>query len=155
MQTPKNEVKMPKTAKRDGFSWNIKDDTNIDQTAVVFTSTVAFKIVVSKTAETKRIKCKPRRKPRTRILGKFVLNKALGKGFFKAATRKARNNDAIIKRQRAIEKTLSPLSKRIKTAAVPKSAPPITPSASAVLLSLFASAFNCNAPNAMNTLFKA
>jgi hypothetical protein len=56
MHTPRKDVKMPAIAKREGFNLKMNDDTNIDQIAVVLTRTVAFRIVVSSAAETKRMK---------------------------------------------------------------------------------------------------
>ncbi len=67
MKTPRKDSTMPNAAKRDGFNLKINEETNMDQIGVVFTKTVAFIMVVSKTAETNRMKCSPIRTPRSEI----------------------------------------------------------------------------------------
>jgi len=52
-------------------------------------------------------------------------------------SKRAKNIEAIIKRQRAMEKTFRPLKRRMNMAAVPKSAPAVIPSKRAIFLFLF------------------
>jgi len=135
--TPAKEIKMPKTARRDGFNLKTRDDTNMDQMGVVFTNTVAFKIVVSDTAETKNMKCKPNKTPRTKICERFFLKRFLIRGLRNKIRKIMRKMDAITRRQRAFEKTFKPSRRRKNMAPVPKSAPAVIPSKRAAFLFLF------------------
>lgn len=139
MKTPRKDNAMPKTARREGFNLKMKEETNMDHMGVVFTKTVAFIIVVSKTAETNNMKCKPKRIPRTEIRPKSFRNKLQLKDFLKGKIA-AKMSEAIIKRHKAMEKILMnpcPFRKVMNIAAVPKRAPAIEPSRRANLLLLF------------------
>jgi len=51
-----NDIVKPKIARRDGLSLKTKLEMNVEKIGVVLTRTVAFRIVVSFTADTKNIK---------------------------------------------------------------------------------------------------
>jgi hypothetical protein len=61
-----NDIVKPKIARRDGLSLKMKLEMKIEKIGVVLTRTVAFRIVVSFTADMKNIKCKLRKKLRMR-----------------------------------------------------------------------------------------
>ncbi len=131
---------MPNTAKRDGFNLKISEETNMDQIGVVFTSTVAFIMVVSKTAETNRMKCNPIRTPRSEMRRMSFRRRDQLKRLIEAKTTMVKMSEAITKRQKAMENpSLMPpaLRRFMKIAAVPNSAPATTPSRSATRLLLF------------------
>ncbi len=136
MKTPKKDRVMPNTAKREGFNLKTKEETNIDQIGVVFTNTVALIMVVSKTAETNSMKCRPKRIPKTETRRKSFRSRSQLKDLLETRIIMIRMSEAIIKRQKAIEKTLRPVRKRINMAAVPKRVPAVAPSRSATLLLL-------------------
>ena len=100
---------------------------------VVLTNTVALIMLVSKTAETNNMKCKPKRTPRTPIRPIWFRMGPQRIDFLKARIITTKTKDAIIKRQNAIDKTLTPVRKRMNMAAVPKNVPAIAPSKRASL----------------------
>jgi len=61
-----NEIIRPTIARRDGLSLKRKLETNIENIGVVLTRTVAFRIVVSFTADMKNMKWRARKKLRMR-----------------------------------------------------------------------------------------
>jgi len=108
----------------------------MDQIGVVLTKTVAFNIDVSKTAETKSMKCTPKRTPRIATRREAFRKKPKLKPRFQTKITMTRITDAITKRQKATEKTLNPDRTRMKIAAVPNKAPARTPSKRATFLLL-------------------
>jgi hypothetical protein len=130
---PMNEIDTPKTACREGLSFNMKFDTKIEKMGVVFTRTVALRIVVSFTAEMKNTKWSPRKKLRIRSCLMFLLKMLKLNDFPDTINTAVSARLAITRRQKAIEKA-SRLSNRMKTDAVPKRTPAIKPSVKACLL---------------------
>jgi hypothetical protein len=129
-----NDIVKPKTARRAGLRLNRKLDTNIEKIGVVLTKTVAFSIVVSFTAETKKMKCKPRKKLRIARSLKFLLTSTKLKDFLRTISIMARAKEATIKRQKAIEKASKYGRILMKIEAVPNRTPADTPSINANFL---------------------
>ena len=131
---------MPNIAKRDGLSLKMSEETNMDQIGVVLTNTVAFIMVVSKTAETNRMKCDPIRTPRSEVRRMSFRRRDQLKRLIEAKMTTTKTSEATTNRQKAIENPSSKppaLRRFMKIAAVPNSAPATTPSRSATRLLLF------------------
>ena len=128
MATPRKDARMPNSTVRDGFSLKMIVETNMDHIAVVLTSTVALIIVVSKTAETKSMKWSPNKTPSTAIwpMSRRIVFQSDDLRVVHRIT--AKITDATTKRQKAIEKTLTPIMRLMKIAAVPKRVPATMPS---------------------------
>jgi hypothetical protein len=131
-----NDIVKPKIARRDGLSLKMKLETNIEKMGDVLTRTVAFKIVVSFTADMKNIKCKLRKKLRIRISFKFFFTRLRLKDFPKIINIIAKVRQAIINRQKAIENASKFCRNLMKMAAVPNRTPAIMPSVKASFLVL-------------------
>jgi hypothetical protein len=131
-----NDIAKPKIAKRDGLSLKMKLDTNIEKIGVVLTRTVAFRIVVSFTADMKNIKCKPRKKLRIKRSFKFFLTRLKLNDFLRTINIVTKAKQAIINRQKAIENASKPCRNLMKIAAVPKRTPAVMPSVKANFLVL-------------------
>jgi len=131
-----NDIVKPKIARRDGLSLKMKLETNIEKMGDVLTRTVAFKIVVSFTADMKNIKCKLRKKLRIRISFKFFFTRLRLKDFPKTINIIAKVRQAIINRQKAIENASKFCRNLMKMAAVPNRTPAIMPSVKASFLVL-------------------
>jgi len=125
---------IPKAARREGFKPKRKDEKNIEKIGVVLTRTVAFKIVVSFTADMKNMKCKPRKNPRKTSFFKFFQAWPKPRDILKAIIITTRTAQAIIKRQKAIEKTSNVGKNLMKMDAVPNRIPAATPSNNVNLL---------------------
>jgi 7-keto-8-aminopelargonate synthetase-like enzyme len=111
-------------------------EMSIEKMGVVLTRTVAFNIVVSFTADMKNMKCNPRKKPRTKRLIKFFLARLKLKDFLRTISITAKVKEAIIKRQKAMEKESRFCRNFMKIDAVPKRTPAVIPSVSTSLLVL-------------------
>lgn len=136
MHTPPIAMAIPKTAKREGLKLKRKDERNTEKIGVVLTRTVAFKIVVSFTADTNKMKCRPRKNPNNTSLFKFFQAWPKPRVILKAKIIKDKAAQAIIKRQKAIEKTSNVGKYLINMEAVPKRIPAAMPSNSVNFLVL-------------------
>jgi hypothetical protein len=136
MHTPTKEIIMPAVEKRDGLSLRNKAEITMEKIGVVLTRTVAFRIVVSFTADTKRVKCKPRNTLRTKRPIMFFLTRLKLKGFLNNTNTAAKARQAIIKRQKTIDNVSKLGINLMKIAAVPNKTPAVTPSARASFLVL-------------------
>jgi hypothetical protein len=121
---------------RDGLSLKTKLEIRTEKIGVVLTRTVALSIVVSFTADTKNMKCRPRKKLRTMRSLKFLRTRSRLNGFRKASSIKAKARHATIKRQKAIENESTYCRNLMKMAAVPKRIPAMIPSVRANFLVL-------------------
>jgi hypothetical protein len=130
------DIVKPTIARRDGLSLKRKLEINMEKMGVVLTRTVAFRIVVSFTAEIKNIKCKPRKKLRMKRSFKFFFIRLKLNDFPRIINIIARVRQAIIKRQKAIENASRSCRNLMKMAAVPKRTPAVTPSVKASFLVL-------------------
>jgi hypothetical protein len=133
---PMKDIAKPKIAKRDGLSLKMKLETNVEKIGVVLTRTVAFKIVVSFTADTKKMKCRLRKKLRMKRSFEFLFTRSRLKGLLRAINSTAKATQAIISRQKAIENVSKPCRNLTKMAAVPKRTPAVIPSVKASFLVL-------------------
>ena len=131
-----NDIVKPKIARRDGLSLKRKLETNIEKIGVVLTRTVAFRIVVSFTADMKNIKCKLRKKLRMKSSFRFFLTRLRWKDFPRTINIIAKAKQAIINRQKAIENASKFCRNLMKMAAVPKRTPAAMPSVKASFLVL-------------------
>ena len=132
--TPKKEIARPYRATFDGLILNMMLETTIAMTGVVLTRTVAFKMLVDLTDETKRTKWEPNRRPSNEILLRLALRAFNLKGIRSEADRIIRRIDATISRPIAIDKAFNAGRSLMKTAADPKKKPAHRPSSMAVLL---------------------
>jgi hypothetical protein len=110
--------------------------TSIEKIGVVLTRTVAFNIVVSFTADMNNMKCNPRKKLRIERLMRLFLMRPKLKDFFRTINIIVKVMQAMIKRQKAIEKESRFCRNFMKIDAVPKKTPAVIPSVSASLLVL-------------------
>jgi hypothetical protein len=131
-----NDIVKPIIARRDGLILKRKFETNIEKIGVVLTRTVAFRIVVSFTADMKNIKCNPRKKLRMKRSFKFLFTRLKLKGFLRTINIIARAKQAIIKRQKAMENESKFGRNLMRIAAVPKRTPAVIPSVKASFLVL-------------------
>jgi hypothetical protein len=131
-----NDIVKPKIARRDGLSLKIKLETNIEKIGVVLTRTVAFRIVVSFTANMKKIKCKLRKKLRKKMSFKFFFTRSKLKDFPETNNIVVKARQAIINRQKAMENASKFCRNLMKMAAVPKRTPAVMPSVKASFLVL-------------------
>jgi hypothetical protein len=127
---------MPAVEKRDGLSLRSKTETTIEKIGVVLTRTVAFRIVVSFTADTNSVKCKPRNTLRTKRPIMFFLTRLKLKGLLNSTNTATRATQAIIKRQKTIDNVSTFGINLMKIAAVPNRTPAIMPSVRASFLVL-------------------
>jgi len=136
MHTPMKEMVKPIIATLDGFSLKMKLETNIEKIGVVLTRTVAFRMVVSLTADMKNMKCKPRKK--LRIIKSFIFFRRMPwlNDFLRTSEIMASTRQAIIRRQKAMENASTLWRNLMKIAAVPKRMPAIIPSVRASFLVL-------------------
>jgi hypothetical protein len=131
-----NDTVKPASASRLGLILNKKLETSIEKMGEVLTRTVAFRIVVSFTADTKNMKCKPRKKLRMRSSFAFFLTKTRLNGLLATISIAVRAKQAIMIRQKAIENASKPCRNLMKMAAVPKRMPAAMPSVKASSLVL-------------------
>lgn len=113
-----------------------KVEMSTEKIGAVFTKTVAFRIVVSITADTKRMKWSPIRTPKREIHLMFAFTIPKLKDCFKTGVIAIKVAEAIMRRQKAMEETLRPLRSLMKIAAVPNSIPAMEPSVKDFLLLL-------------------
>ena len=132
--TPTKERTRPAIAPLDGLILKAMPEMRTEKMGAVLTRTVAFNTVVSLTAETKRMRCIPRKRPRKKRPLMFLYIRSALKDFRKTSTTMRRAVQAIIIRQNAIEKVSKVPRNLTKIEAVPNSVPPIVPSANEILL---------------------
>ena len=131
-----SDIVKPKIAKRDGLMLKRKVETNTEKIGVVFTRTVAFRIVVSFTADMKNMKWRARKTLRMNSSFRFFLTTLKLKDFFRTINTMTRIRQAIIRRQKAIQNVSRFCRNLMKMAAVPKRTPAVMPSVRASFLVL-------------------
>lgn len=131
---PINDMVRPKIAIRDGLSLNMKLETSMEKIGVVLTRTVAFRMVVSFTADAKNMKWRPMNVPRISRLFRFSLTSFELNFFFNTINIVARPAQAIMRRQKTIEKASMFGRSLMRIAAVPNKIPAIAPSVNASFL---------------------
>jgi hypothetical protein len=124
----------PTIAGADGLILKAKLEMKTEKSGAVLTRTVAFNTVVSLTAEMKKIRCTPRKRPSKKRSLMFLFIRSALNNLRKASTTIRRAALAIIIRQNAIEKVSIIPRNLTKIDAVPKSMPPTVPSAKESLL---------------------
>ena len=128
---PMNEIVRPIMARLEGLMLKRKLEMNTEKIGVVFTRIVAFRIVVSFTADTKNMKWRLSKKLRMRSSFRFFFTRFKLSDFPRTISITARVRQAIIRRQKAIWNVSMFCRNLMKMAAVPKRIPAVMPSVKA------------------------